>query len=260
MKLRVYLIAVAAGVVTVGLAETARAQMRDTLEKISGNAINEGIHKNIGGQIGDRARQHQTPDSSISSFSAIRSAPCGAAGSSSSASSCRRRASAAATASGQHRGRRVHRRRPRRFVRRLPRPPARLGRASAATSSRVPTAATRRTCSASACRRCWATRSPPICAPSAPRRSAAPSTGSRRRCRWPQRASTTAPSRRIPNGTVRHHRRRRRECRSARASVLRAGRHDLDPRVPGRRVQRRDGDAVAMIPICATRPSTASGS
>jgi hypothetical protein len=65
MKLRVYLVAVAAGAVTVAAAETANAQMRDTLEKISGNTVNEGIHKNIGGQIGAGRGNNLTPNSSI---------------------------------------------------------------------------------------------------------------------------------------------------------------------------------------------------
>jgi hypothetical protein len=65
MKLRVYGIAVAAGLMTVALAETAHAQMRDTLEKISGNAVNEGIHKNLGGQIGNGRGNNLTPGSSI---------------------------------------------------------------------------------------------------------------------------------------------------------------------------------------------------
>jgi len=65
MKLRVYGSAVAMGLATIALAETANAQMRDTLEKISGNAVNEGIHKNIGGQIGAGRGNNQTPDSSI---------------------------------------------------------------------------------------------------------------------------------------------------------------------------------------------------
>ncbi len=52
MKVRVYVVAAAVGLMTVASATTSRAQMRDTLEKISGNAVNEGIHKNIGGQIG----------------------------------------------------------------------------------------------------------------------------------------------------------------------------------------------------------------
>ena len=39
--------------------------MRDTLEKISGNAVNEGIHKNIGGQIGNGRGNNLTQGSSI---------------------------------------------------------------------------------------------------------------------------------------------------------------------------------------------------
>ena len=62
MKLRVYRIAVAVGLVTVASADTAQAQMRDTLEKISGNAVNEGIHKNIGGQIGAGRGNNLTPE------------------------------------------------------------------------------------------------------------------------------------------------------------------------------------------------------
>jgi len=65
MKLRVYGIAVALGVVTVASAGTARAQMRDRLEKISGIAVGDGIQKNIGGQIGTGRGSVNTPDSSI---------------------------------------------------------------------------------------------------------------------------------------------------------------------------------------------------
>jgi mono/diheme cytochrome c family protein len=65
MKLRVYGIAVALGVVTVASAGTARAQMRDRLEKISGIAVGDGIQKNIGGQIGTGRGDVNTPDSSI---------------------------------------------------------------------------------------------------------------------------------------------------------------------------------------------------
>ena len=43
MKLRVYGVAVATGLMTAVLAESAHAQMRDTVEKISGNAVNEGV-------------------------------------------------------------------------------------------------------------------------------------------------------------------------------------------------------------------------
>jgi hypothetical protein len=39
--------------------------MRDTVEKISGNTVNEGVHKNLGGQIGTGRGNNQTPDSSI---------------------------------------------------------------------------------------------------------------------------------------------------------------------------------------------------
>src|SRR6187399_972499 len=65
MKLRVYGLTAAVSLATVVTAETAHAQMRDTLEKISGNAVNEGIHKNIGGQIGTGRGSSETPDSSI---------------------------------------------------------------------------------------------------------------------------------------------------------------------------------------------------
>ena len=65
MKLRVYLIAVTVGLVTVASVKRAHAQMRDTLEKISGNAVNEGIHKNIGGQIGAGRGNNLTQNSSI---------------------------------------------------------------------------------------------------------------------------------------------------------------------------------------------------
>ena len=65
MKLRVYGAAVVAGAMTVGLAETADAQMRDRLEKISGIAVGDGIQKNIGGQIGTGRGSVNTPDSSI---------------------------------------------------------------------------------------------------------------------------------------------------------------------------------------------------
>jgi len=61
----VNLIAVAVGVVTVAFAGSVRAQLRDTLEKISGNAVNEGIHKNIGGQIGNGRGDNLTQGSSI---------------------------------------------------------------------------------------------------------------------------------------------------------------------------------------------------
>jgi hypothetical protein len=47
MKRRVFGVAVAAGLAGVAFAGSANAQMRDTLEKISGNAVNEGIHKNL---------------------------------------------------------------------------------------------------------------------------------------------------------------------------------------------------------------------
>ena len=77
MKLRVYLIAVTVGLVTVASVKSAHAQLRDTLEKISGNAVNEGIHKNIGGQNGSatdagvrsmrRATQRRRADRSIAS-------------------------------------------------------------------------------------------------------------------------------------------------------------------------------------------------
>jgi hypothetical protein len=65
MKLRLYGVSVVAGLMTVGLAETADAQMRDRLEKISGIAVGDGIQKNIGGQIGTGRGNNQTPDSSI---------------------------------------------------------------------------------------------------------------------------------------------------------------------------------------------------
>ena len=65
MKVRVHGIAVAFGLMTIALAEPAHAQMRDTLEKISGNAVNEGIHKNIGGQIGAGRGNNLTQNSSI---------------------------------------------------------------------------------------------------------------------------------------------------------------------------------------------------
>jgi len=65
MKVRVHGIGVAVGLLTVALAEPAHAQMRDTLEKISGNAVNEGIHKNIGGQIGAGRGNNLTQNSSI---------------------------------------------------------------------------------------------------------------------------------------------------------------------------------------------------
>ncbi len=65
MKVRVYVVAAAVGLMTVASATTSRAQMRDTLEKISGNAVNEGIHKNIGGQIGAGRGNNLTQFSSI---------------------------------------------------------------------------------------------------------------------------------------------------------------------------------------------------
>jgi mono/diheme cytochrome c family protein len=65
MKRRVYRVAIVAGLVTVVSAETANAQMRDRLEKISGIAVGDGIQKNIGGQIGTGRGNNQTPDSSI---------------------------------------------------------------------------------------------------------------------------------------------------------------------------------------------------
>jgi hypothetical protein len=65
IKRGVYGIAVAAGLVTVAFAGSANAQMRDTLEKISGNTVNEGIHKNIGGQIGNGRGNNLTQGSSI---------------------------------------------------------------------------------------------------------------------------------------------------------------------------------------------------
>ncbi|HXU01900.1 MAG TPA: thiol oxidoreductase-like protein, partial [Polyangia bacterium] len=65
MRLRVYAVAVATGALMLASVETANAQMRDTLEKISGNAVNEGIHKNIGGQIGAGRGNNLTPFSSI---------------------------------------------------------------------------------------------------------------------------------------------------------------------------------------------------
>ena len=65
MKLRVYLIAVTVGLVTAASVKSAHAQLRDTLEKISGNAVNEGIHKNIGGQIGAGRGNNLTQNSSI---------------------------------------------------------------------------------------------------------------------------------------------------------------------------------------------------
>src|SRR5262245_27013324 len=65
MKLRVYGLAVAAGVAAVASQLPAQAQMRDRLEKISGIAVGDGIQKNIGGQIGTGRGNNQTPDSSI---------------------------------------------------------------------------------------------------------------------------------------------------------------------------------------------------
>ncbi|HEY7375797.1 MAG TPA: di-heme oxidoredictase family protein [Polyangia bacterium] len=65
MKIRVYGLAVAVGLVTVAAANTADAQLRDTVEKISGNVVNEGIHKNIGGQIGAGRGNNTTANSSI---------------------------------------------------------------------------------------------------------------------------------------------------------------------------------------------------
>jgi hypothetical protein len=65
MKLRVYGIAVVAGLATVAWVSSADAQLRDTVEKISGNAVNEGIHKNIGGQIGAGRGNNLTANSSI---------------------------------------------------------------------------------------------------------------------------------------------------------------------------------------------------
>jgi len=65
MRLRVYAVAVATGALMLASVETANAQMRDTLEKISGNAVNEGIHKNIGGQIGAGRGNNLTPLSTI---------------------------------------------------------------------------------------------------------------------------------------------------------------------------------------------------
>jgi hypothetical protein len=65
MKLRVYGVAVAGGLLAVALAEPAQAQLRDRLEKISGIAVGDGIQKNLGGQIGTGRGNVQTPDSSI---------------------------------------------------------------------------------------------------------------------------------------------------------------------------------------------------
>src|SRR5262245_54423670 len=65
MRLRVYLTTVAVSLVTVAAASSAQAQLRDTVEKISGNTVNEGIHKNIGGQIGAGRGNNLTPNSSI---------------------------------------------------------------------------------------------------------------------------------------------------------------------------------------------------
>lgn len=65
MRLRVYLTTIAVGLVTVAAAKSVQAQMRDTLEKISGNTVNEGIHKNIGGQIGAGRGNNLTQNSSI---------------------------------------------------------------------------------------------------------------------------------------------------------------------------------------------------
>ena len=65
MKLRVYRIAIAVGVATIASSMTAQAQMRDRLEKISGIAVGDGIQKNIGGQIGTGRGNVNTPDSSI---------------------------------------------------------------------------------------------------------------------------------------------------------------------------------------------------
>ena len=65
MKLRVYGVTVAVGLMTVALAEPAQAQLRDTVEKISGNAVNEGIHKNLGGQIGQGRGNNLVQGSSI---------------------------------------------------------------------------------------------------------------------------------------------------------------------------------------------------
>jgi hypothetical protein len=61
----VFGVAVAAGLAAVAFAGSANAQMRDTLEKISGNAVNEGIHKNLGGQIGNGRGNNLTQGSSI---------------------------------------------------------------------------------------------------------------------------------------------------------------------------------------------------
>jgi hypothetical protein len=65
MKLRVYGLAAAAGLMTMTTAEMAQAQLRDTVEKISGNAVNEGVHKNIGDQIGSGRGNNQSPNTSI---------------------------------------------------------------------------------------------------------------------------------------------------------------------------------------------------
>ena len=64
---------------------------------------------------------------------------------------------------------------------------------------------------------------------------------SRARCR--ARASTTVPSARNAEWLRGHQRRARREHGPARTAILRAGRHHFDPRIRGRRVQRRDGTA-----------------
>jgi hypothetical protein len=65
MKLRVYGLTVAVGLATVVSAQNAQAQMRDTVEKITGNAVNEGVHKNLGGQIGAGRGNAATQNSSI---------------------------------------------------------------------------------------------------------------------------------------------------------------------------------------------------
>ena len=65
MRLRGYGLTVAIGIAALAWAGDANAQMRDTLEKISGNTVNEGIHKNLGGQIGNGRGNNLTPGSSI---------------------------------------------------------------------------------------------------------------------------------------------------------------------------------------------------
>ena len=244
MKLRVYLIAVAVGVVTVASAETARAQLRDTLEKISGNAINEGIHKNIGGQIGAGRGNNLTPGSSIyiiqrDPFRAIR------------------------------RGRQI-------FQRKFLPTQGFGGRDGAATSPWSPPSAPASSIRAPAATAARGARpdhggdvftrpdsrdAPHLfglglqemlgdeitttCARSARTAlAAAQSTGTSQTRTLTSKGISYGSITANADGTVETTQRGRRESRSARATVLRPGWHHLDPRVPGRGVQRRDGNSV----------------